>query len=74
MVHIKLWIMTYGVVIFAWLLFGFGIGFSIWAGLSKERKALKFVVGMFLIGLTFGLFVYLSLPMQWKLLANIGGL
>ena len=74
MIQIKLWMITYGVVIFNWLMFSFGVGFLVWAGLVKENKRTKFIAGIFLISLTFAMFIYLSLPVQWKLLANIGGL
>ena len=74
MIYIKLWMIIYGVVIFAWLLFACGLGFLIWTGVVKENKKEKFITGLFLISLTFALFVYLSLPAQWTILSNIGEL
>ena len=73
MIDIRIWAMTYGIVILGWLFFACGLGFLISAIWDKGRHA-KLTAGLFLTGLSAVLFMYLAAPVNWNIMARLGGL
>ena len=73
MLQFKLWFLTYGIILTAWIAMGAGIGFFIWAKWEKGRAA-KLAGAFMLVIFALIIFIYQTEPWNWQLMRSIGGI
>lgn len=73
MIIVKIWAVTYGIVILGWLLYATGMFFLVASIWEKGRKV-KIIAGLFLVSMAVGVFVFLSASMDWQEIARLGAL
>lgn len=72
MLHFKLWYMTVGIIITAWVMMFGSFGFFVWSKWKEGRWA-KVVAACILIVLSMIIFIYQVEPFNWDIMRVLNG-